>query len=231
MNAVRCLGLIGGLGIGATIHYYEKIARAIEAEGCAPEIVVVHAETSRVFEHVQAGNRIGLAEYLNSYIHRLKAAGAEFVVIPAVTPHFCIRELSAVSSLPVVDIFKPLARELSRRNVRKAALFGTRYVVESALFGQLSGVEFIVPKPAEVDYIHSTYVELARTGKGEETQRKGLTAIAHRVLNHDSAEVIVLAGTDLSAHFNETNTDFPFVDCAALHIRSILQELLTVTSA
>ena len=29
MNTSRCLGLVGGLGVGATIHYYEKLAKAV----------------------------------------------------------------------------------------------------------------------------------------------------------------------------------------------------------
>src|ERR1700680_3136598 len=97
MNTSRRLGLVGGLGVGATIHYYEKLAKAHEAQGRTLDIVIVHAETSRVFEHVRADDRDGLAKYLTGYIRRLEAAGAEVIAIPAVTPHFCVRELMATS--------------------------------------------------------------------------------------------------------------------------------------
>jgi aspartate/glutamate racemase len=66
MNTSRRLGLVGGLGVGATIHYYEKLAKAHEAQGRTLDIVIVHAETSRVFEHVQADDRDGLAKYLTA---------------------------------------------------------------------------------------------------------------------------------------------------------------------
>ena len=36
----------------------------------------------------------------------------------------------------------------------------------------------------------------------------------------------MLAGTDLSLLFDETNITFPYVDCAALHLSAILQDLL-----
>src|ERR1700758_768894 len=100
MNRNRCLGLVGGLGVGATIHYYEELAKAHEAKGRTLDIVIVHAETPRVFDYVQANDRDGLAAYLNGYIRRMKAAGAEVAAIPAVTPHFCLRELVATSPLP-----------------------------------------------------------------------------------------------------------------------------------
>jgi aspartate racemase len=130
MNKGRCLGLVGGLGVGATIHYYEKLAKAHEAQGRTLDIVIAHAETSRVFESVQAGDRGGLAEYLTGFIRRLKAAGAQAAAIPAVTPHFCVRELVAMSPLPVFNIFEPLVEELHAQAVRRAAVFGTRFVME-----------------------------------------------------------------------------------------------------
>lgn len=222
----RCLGLVGGLGVGATIHYYEKLAKAHEAQGRTLDIVIAHAETSRVFEHVQAHDRDGLAEYLTSYIRRLKAAGAEVAAIPAVTPHFCVRELIASSPLPVFNIFEPLRQELAARAARRVAVFGTRFVMESALFGEVRNVEIIQPSPHEVDYIHDTYVKLARTGKGSEEQRRELTAIAQTLLRRDGGDAIILAGTDLALLFNDTNTDFPCIDCAAVHLRAILKELL-----
>jgi aspartate racemase len=229
MNTSRCLGLVGGLGVGATVHYYGKLAKAHEAQGRRLDIVIVHAETLRVFEYVEADDRVGLAEYLTGYIHRLKAAGAEAAAIPAVTPHFCVRELIATSPLPVFNIFEPLVRELTARAARRVAVFGTRFVMESALFGEVHGVDFIKLRPPEADYIHNTYVELARTGEGSEEQHRRLTALAHTVLKRDGVDAIILAGTDLALLFNETNTDFPFVDCAALHLQAILNELLSDT--
>jgi aspartate racemase len=231
MNKTRCLGLVGGLGVGATIHYYEKLAKAHEAQGRTPDIVIVHAETSRVFDYVQADDRKGLAEYLTGYIRRLEAAGAQVAAIPAVTPHFCVRELIAASPLPLFNIFEPLIRELVARAAGRVAVFGTRFVMESALFGEVNEVEIIKARPHEVDYIHDTYVELARTGKFSTEQHSKLTALAHTLIRREGLDAIILAGTDLALLFNETNTDFPNLDCAALHIQAILSELLGRTPA
>src|SRR6202045_877937 len=229
MHTGRCLGLVGGLGVGATIHYYEKLAKAHEAEGRTLDIVIVHAETSRVFEHVQTDDRDGLAEYLTGYIRRLKAAGAEVIAIPAVTPHFCVRELIPTSPVPVFHIFEPLVQELAARAARRVSVFGTRFVMESALFGEVNEVEVVKSRPHEVEYIHNTYVELARTGEGSEEQHRSLTALAHTLLKRDGVDAIILAGTDLALLFNETNTDFPYIDCAAVHLQAILNEILGET--
>src|ERR1700734_3496406 len=97
----RCLGLIGGLGVGAATHYYAELAKMHRERGRSLDLIMVHAETERIFEFAQAGDRGGMASYLLSFVERLQAAGAEFVAIPAVTPHLCIEQLSERSPLPV----------------------------------------------------------------------------------------------------------------------------------
>lgn len=225
MKSSRCLGLIGGLGVGATVHYYENLARGCDKLGFALDIVITHAQTPRVFAYVEAKDRTGLADYLNGYIRRMKAAGAEMAAIPAVTPLFCAKELAATSAVSIVSLLDPLNRELATRKARRVAIFGTRFVIESDLFGALSGVQVIRPAPDEVDLIHKTYVELAATGEPSAEKHEKLTSLAHRLLTRDRVDAILLAGTDLTLLFDESNTDFPYVDCAALHIRDILREV------
>lgn len=222
MKKSRCLGLVGGLGVGATVHYYERLARGCEKLGFALDIVITNAQTPRVFAYVEAKDGDGLAEYLNGYIRRMQAAGAEMAVIPAVTPLYCAKELAATSVLPIVSLVDPLNRELAERKVRRVTIFGTRFVIESDLFGALRGVEVVRPGPDEVDRIHQTYVELAATGEASPEKYEKLTALAYHLVSRHAVDTILLAGTDLTLLFNESNTDFPHVDCAALHIREIV---------
>lgn len=199
---------------------------AHEERGHNLDIVITHVETSKVFEYVEAGDRDGLTEYLLGFIHRMKSAGAEFAAIPAITPHYCVRELIAASPLPVFNIFDALVEELAAKGVGRAAVFGTRYVMESSLYGFGGDVEIIRPTSDEMDTIHNTYLELLQKGTGTEEQHRNLTAIAHALQQRDGVDAIVLAGTDLSLLFNEANTAFPHIDCAALHLKRILHGLL-----
>jgi aspartate racemase len=221
----RCVGLIGGLGVGATTYYYEKLFAAHESSGRRLNLVMAHAEVSRVFDFVRANDRAGLAEYLAGFIRRLEAAAATLAVIPAITPHFCIRELVSMSALPIVDIIAPLRREIAMRGFRRMALFGTRFVVESALYGLVPDVEFVLPRPPEIDFIHDTYVDLTRTCQGSTQQRTEMTALAHTLIRRDNVDAIVFAGTDLTSLFDQANTDFPYLDCAALHLSAITERL------
>jgi aspartate racemase len=225
MSKTRCLGLVGGLGVGAAVHYYQLLAEAHQKHDRTMDIVITHAEVSRVYEYVQAADREGLADYLIGFINRMHAAGAEVAAIPAVTPHFCIRELVSRSPIPVINLFESVNEELSKRDVRRVAVFGTRFVVESALFGFLDQVQIVSPQPEEVNEIHQIYTKLAQDGKGSEEQHTRLTDLAHTLCTRDEVDAILLAGTDLALVFNQSNTDFPHVDCAEVHIRAIFKQL------
>ncbi len=226
MNSTRCLGLIGGLGVGAAVHYYVKLAKAHHAEERTLDMVMVHAEPPRVMEFIKAGDRQGLAKYLVRFILRMSDAGADFAVVPAVTPHYCIHELMAISPLPVLDIFTPLNRAIAARAFKRVAVFGTRYVVDSDLYGEVTGVEFVRPRADEVEQVHTIYTKLALSGEGSQEDHRQLTAMAHTLIERDRVDALLLAGTDLSLIFNEGNIDFPYLDCAELHIRAILGEML-----
>jgi hypothetical protein len=129
---MRKLGLIGGLGPGSTIHYYRELVAAR-----AGEMLIVHADMDRVLGDVQRGDRAGLVAYFAGLIDRLAGGGADVAAISAITPHICIRELERISALPLVNIIEETGKEIRARGYRRVALFGTRFVVESRMYGML----------------------------------------------------------------------------------------------
>jgi aspartate racemase len=208
---MRNLGLIGGLGPGATVQYYQQLAK-----GKPGETLIIHADMDRVREAVERNDLEGLAGYLAGLIERLAAGGAKVAAISAVTPHICIRQLEKISVLPLVDITKAIAAEVRERGYRRVALFGTRFVVESRMFGLLDGIEVVVPE--QIATIHDCYMRIVN---GETEPRATLSRIAHEL----PVDAIVLAGTDLALVYDESNTDFPHVDCVRAHIHAILDAL------
>jgi aspartate racemase len=222
----RCIGLIGGLGVGAAIHYYRELARMHTARGRVLNLVMVHAHNNAVRNAIETGDKRGLAAYLADLTARLKVAGAEFAVVPAVAPHIAIAELIELSPLPIMNLVAEIQREIEARRPQRVALFGTRYAIESRLFGQLSGIEVVTPQPAEIDFVHRTYFEVVDGGAASAAQRDGLTRLAHTLIQRDGVETIILAGTDLALVFDESNTDFPHIDAARLHLDAIVSRAL-----
>ena len=112
---MACVGIVGGLGVGATVHYYEKIAAACKVRGVVPDLVITHADVDHGQSLVRAGRLDALADYLAGFIERMSRAGAEAAAMPAVTPHICIAQLLKRTRVPLLNIVDPIAQELQAR--------------------------------------------------------------------------------------------------------------------
>jgi aspartate racemase len=222
MQESRHFGLIGGLGVGATVIYYQAIAAACAKREIVPRLSMAHAQAPTALALVQAGRIADLATYLGGFAGELAAAGASFFAIPAITPHICREELQRQVAIPMVDILATTARRLAERQLSRVALFGTRFTIDSRLFGALEAFDVVRPRDEEVDTIHRIYLELATEGRTSADNKDKLRDLARGLERREGIEAIVLAGTDLNLVFNEGNAGFPAIDCAAAHIEAIV---------
>jgi aspartate racemase len=223
---MTCVGIVGGLGVGATVHYYEKITAACKARGVVPDLVIAHADVDRGQSLVRDGKLDALAAYLAGFIERMARAGATAAAIPAVTPHICIAELTPLLSVPLINIVDVLAAELRARAVERVALFGSVFTVQGSLWGQLGGVEIVKPQPDEIGFIGQAYQRIL-DGQTDPADAGGLRRVAQALQRRDGVETILLAGTDLAVMFDEQSAGFPCLDVARLHIDAIVERMMS----
>jgi aspartate racemase len=223
--SARMLGLIGGLGVGATVCYYQALVEAHQAAGRVPRLLIAHADVGRVLSLVADGRSGDLARYLGDLADRLQAAGAAVGAVAAVTPHLFFSEIAEACRLPLVNLVDELVREVRVRGVRRIALFGTRFIMESTLLDG-AGVEVVRPPTADVDRIHELYLAIVRAGRSTEAITAELREIALRLCHRDHVETIVLAGTELALAFDEASAGFPAIDCTRLHVDGIMRRIL-----
>ena len=193
----------------------------------SPDLVIVHADVDYGQGLVRAGKLDELAGYLASFIDRMARAGAAAVAIPAVTPHICIAQLMKRTRVPLINIVDPIAAELGARKIRKVALFGTTFTMEGSLWGLLTGVEIVKPRPDEIAFIGKAYQRILDTQKADAADVASLRRIAADLQRRDGVEAILLAGTDLAVMFDEATAGFPAIDVARLHIDAIVETLVS----
>ncbi len=215
--------MIGGLGVPAGIHYYESIARALPHSNPFP-ILLAHADLETGRNFIVDGEIDRLAEYLGGILTALSRAGATIGAIAAVTPHLCLEQLRAVSPIPLVELPAALNAELKTQGLRRVSLFGTSFVAESDFFGYLD-VDVVKPSPEEIRDIDTLYINLARGAKGTQADRERLSDIAHRLLEREGVETIVLAGTDFVSLYDAEPPDFRAVDASRVHVDAICATL------
>jgi aspartate racemase len=187
---------------------------------------MAHADLATASALAQAGRIDDLASYLAGFAAELAASGATFFVIPACTPHICLDALKQRVLLPIVSILQTTAERLRARALSRVALFGTKFTIESDLFGALRGFDVVRPREDEIEAVHRIYLELAMNGRITPADEAKLREVAETLCRRDCVEAIVLAGTDLNLIFSEANAGFPAVDCAAAHIEAIVERMV-----
>ena len=155
----RLLGLIGGLGPGATVHYYRGLIAAHAAQGRVARMLVAHADVDRARPLAEANALDELARYLNGFIDQTAAGGAEMAAIVAITPHICAAQLLPLLRIPLIDMVSVVGDAIRARGLKRVALFGTRSTVASRMFGRLD-VDVVMPQPDEIDFIHNAYLDV-----------------------------------------------------------------------
>ncbi len=193
--------------------------------GLSARLVTVHADVHRVMAHAAAREIQQLTQYLAGLLNQLASAGADIAAIPAFAPQVCATELAAVSPLPLISLLDVIAAEVTRKRFRKVALFGARVTMETRLFGALPQVEVVMPTSQEIDTIAETYSRVVEQAGAAPRDYNQLRSLAHRLIDRDNLDAIILAGTDLAFVFEPDNTNFAHIDGARLHIAAIMREI------
>ena len=212
-----------GLRPAATVYYYNALLRAHAELGAKPDIVIVHADVGHVLGRVRDGDILRLARYLAGFVERLCAAGATIAAIPAVTPHICASHLQERSPLPLVSILGVIRDALKQRGLNRIALFGTRFVIDTDLFGALREFEVIRPRAGELDIINAIYLELVASAAASEAQADRLRTIAREMMARERLDAIVLAGTELALIRDWQELQQRILSAADLHVGEIVR--------
>ncbi|MDP5217806.1 aspartate/glutamate racemase family protein [Ruegeria sp. 2205SS24-7] len=211
------IGLIGGIGVAATIAYYQKLASAMAKRGKPLDLTIVQAETSTLIANNTNDRREEQARVFAPLIDRLKAAGAECAAITSLGGHFCFAETQALSSLPLISAVEPLDEYFVSQGLSKVGLLGTRVVMRTKLYGQLARTHAVALED-EIDQLGQSYLDIAVAGTCSEAQRVLFLEAGQRLVEEQGADAVVLAGTDLNLAFDGRDPGYKVVDALDVHV-------------
>ena len=216
------IGLIGGIGPAATEFYYRGLIDRHAAAGTCPDLTIAHADVRDMVRNLAARDPKAQAEIFARLVQRMKAAGAEAAVVTSMGGHFCIKELEAISPLPMINGGNAVAEEIARRGLKSIGVMGTRMVMESGLYGRLTSVRVVLPAGDALQKVHETYGAMASVGRITEAQRQFFHT-AGRALIDQGAEAVLLGGTDLFLAFQGLEPGYPVMDSADIHVEAVYQ--------
>src|SRR5215471_2579074 len=231
---MKILGIIGGLGPESTIDYYGRIIalyRERTGDGSYPQFIINSIDMKKGLDFMDANDLAGMADYLSEEIAKLARAGATFGLISANTPHIVFDEVASNSPIPLISIVEATCAAAKARDLKRLALFGTRYTMQASFYPKVFSreeIELLVPGPEEQTYIHDKYLNELVAGKFLPETRAGLVAIVDRMKAKSDIDGVILAGTELPLILRDAEYEgILFLDTTKIHCEATVTEMLS----
>ena len=218
------IGLIGGIGPAATDFYHRGLIERHTASNIPLDLTIAYANVRDMSRNLAEGTPGKQAEIFARLVQRLKGAGAEAAAITSMGGHFCVKELMAISPLPILNGPPAVDAAVASRKLKKVGIIGTRNVMESGLYGYITSAEVVAPEGEERDRVAQCYGEMATIGRVNDQQRQTFFEAGRRLHREKGAEAVMLGGTDLFLAFVDQDCGFPLIDCADIHVDAIYQK-------
>ena len=231
---MKIVGIIGGIGPESTIEYYRLIIAAYRErvqDGSYPRIIVNSIDLKKMISWFEANELAKVVEYLVDAVQGLERAGADFGLLAANTPHIVFDEVRRRSTIPLLSIVEATCAEAKGRGLKRPALFGTRFTMRGRFYAEVfsrEGIQLLVPRQEEQDYIHTKYMNELVEGRFLPETREGLLAVVNQMKARDEIDGVILGGTELPLILPDEEQDgVPFLDTTRIHVKAAVAELLS----
>jgi aspartate racemase len=231
---MKTVGIIGGIGPESTIEYYRGIIavyRERQTDGSYPSMVINSINLTVLVDLITANELEKVTDHLVSGLQTLARAGVDFGVIAAGTPHIVFDQVRARSPLPLISIVEATCEAAARLNLKKIALFGTRFTMQGRFYQYVfskAGITLVVPEADEQAYIHDKYMNELVHGIIRPETREHLLRILDKMKARDGVEALILGGTELSLIIKDAeHNGIPILDTTKIHVARIVAELLS----
>ena len=229
---MKKLGIIGGTSWASTALYYEQINRGVAQRlgGLHSAVLAIESLDLAPFAAMQqAEDWEGVAETAVEAALRLKASGAEGLLLASNTLHKVAPEIGDATGLPILHIGDATADKIAGDRRTRVALLGTRFVMTQPFIREryeARGVQLVELQPSwrtEVDRI--IFDELAAGRVVRESQRKLKTLITE--LGKQKVQAVVLGCTELGLAVDTRANVLPVYDTTAIHARMAVDWMLS----
>jgi aspartate racemase len=231
---MKTAGLIGGLGPESTIDYYQsiiKLYRERKPDGSYPSLIINSIDLNKLRGLIEANQLSDAAGYLSAEVKKLAAAGADFGLMTANTPHLVFDEVQRQSPIPLISIVRATCDAAQALGLKKLGLFGTRFTMQARFYPDVfsaAKISLVVPGDSEQAFIHEKYMNELINGRFLPETRERVLDIAARLKDEEGVEAVILAGTELPLLLRGTGDNrIPFLDTTEIHVNAVVDNLLS----
>ena len=232
MIAPRTVGIIGGMGPGATCTFFERIIRRTPAARDQEHLHVIINSDPRVPDRTEA--LLGRAESPVAHLVRsarlLEAAGAVLLAMPCVTAHAFIGEVRKEIGVPLLSIVEETAAaiKVDWPDVECLGILATDGTLKAGIFAPLAeSFRLVTPSEAgQRSVMAAVYGASGVKTVGPNGQATELLAAVAAELVGRGAEAIVAGCTEIPLALTPQATVVPLVDTLDVLARAVVRDAL-----
>ena len=201
MTNKKTLGVIGGLGPGATAHFMNLVTDMTDAAIDQEHVEMIVFSSPSIPDrtrHILDNSQPNPLPQMLALGQKLADLGVEQIAIPCVTAHYFYDALESGIPVRIINGVQETVLQLKKNGIRKVGIMATDGTVRSGIFHrelQKHGMDAIVPSAdRQKDVMHIIF-DNVKAGKPADMARFHAAA---RDLWQQGAEAIILGCTELS---------------------------------
>jgi aspartate racemase len=222
MQFMKTIGIIGGLSWYSTSVYYSTINQLTNQQlgGSHSARILLYSVNFVDFKTLQEKDDWnGIGRMLSDFARRLQTAGADCILIASNTPHLVADTVRHNIQIPLLHIAEETAKVITRQNIAKVGLLGTKFTMENDFFKNplaTLGIQTIIPEIVDRESIHNAiFNELTKGIFNDGTKRKFLQIIEK--LKMEGAEGIIFGCTEIALLIKPVECSIPVFDTTLIH--------------
>ncbi len=195
----KIIGILGGMGPGATADAFEKLVARTPAGKDQEHIPVIVASLPDIPDRTENIIHSGvspLPAMLNS-LNILKNAGASCIIMPCNTAHYWYDELKKHSGIPFISIIESTCDRIISEDKQPVAILATTATIRTRLYQNKlakSAVTYLLPDEKDQDKIMKSIL-LYKSGNSELAYKTLLPCLVK--LEDSGAKYFIMGCTEI----------------------------------
>ncbi len=227
----QVIGILGGMGPEATQHCLQKIVAGTDARTDQDHLHVILDSNPKIPDRTSAivGTGPSPVPAMIESVRRLAGAGADFLIIPCVSAHAFLEDLSAQTDIPILSMLDAVVDAVvdARPLLHTVGLLGTTGTIARGMFQRRLAREQLatcVPAPHSQAQVMSAIYDLkaqpTRDVRSAATRRFVAAADA---LVAQGAQAIIAGCTEIPLALREHDLDVPLFDAVEILARAAIR--------
>lgn len=191
-----------------------------------PEVSLHSYSLAKYMQYIRANDWAGVAELMLSSAEKLARAGADFLICPDNTIHQAFDLIEHRSPRPWLHIAREVANEAQRRQLKRLAVLGTKYLMEGPVYPgalQAAGIESRVPSKEQRGRIDQIIMDELVNAQFLPRSLAYFVEVI-RAMKDEGCDAVVLGCTEIPLLVTPESSPLPTLDSTRLLAKAAVRK-------